>query len=83
MAAAAGATVTEIFGVGPVIAATIISGAGDISRLPGRDHFAARNGTAPIEVSSGPRKISRPGEGWHQPSRTARTTLPIFCCVST
>ena len=35
------------------------AGAGDISRFPGRDHFAAYNGTAPIEVSSGPRKIYR------------------------
>jgi transposase len=30
-----------------------------VSRFPGRDHFAAYNGTAPIEVSSGPRKIYR------------------------
>ena len=57
--AAAGTTVTEVFGVGPVIAATIIGGAGDVSRFPGRDHFAAYNGTAPVEVSSGPRKIYR------------------------
>jgi hypothetical protein len=30
-----------------------------VSRFPGRDHFAACNGTAPIEVSSGGRKIYR------------------------
>jgi Transposase IS116/IS110/IS902 family len=30
-----------------------------VSRFPGRDHFAAYNGTAPIEVSSGQRKIYR------------------------
>jgi transposase len=30
-----------------------------VSRFGGRDHFAAYNGTAPIEVSSGPRKIYR------------------------
>ena len=30
-----------------------------MSRFPGRSHFAAYNGTAPIEVSSGPRKIYR------------------------
>ena len=57
--AAAGTTVTEVFGVGPVIAATIIAAARDVSRFPGRGHFAACNGTAPIEVSSGPRKIYR------------------------
>jgi transposase len=52
-------TVTEIFGVGPVIAATIIGYVADVSRFPSRDRFAACNGTAPIEVSSGDRKIYR------------------------
>jgi transposase len=52
-------TVTEIFGVGPVIAATVIGDAGDVARFASRDHFAAYNGTAPIEVSSGNRKIYR------------------------
>ena len=56
---ASGTTVTEIFGVGPVIAATVIGDAGDVARFASRDHFAACNGTAPIEVSSGNRKIYR------------------------
>ena len=30
-----------------------------VSRFPGRDHFAAYNGTAPVEVSSGGRKACR------------------------
>ena len=54
-----GTTVTEVFGVGPVIAGTIIGDTGDISRFASRDHFAAYNGTAPVEVSSGARKIYR------------------------
>ena len=49
-------TVTELFGVGPIIAATVIGDVGDIARFPSRDHFAAYNGTAPIEVSSGGRR---------------------------
>jgi transposase len=56
---AAGTTLTEIFGVGPVVAATVIGDVTNVSRFPGRDHFAAYNGTAPIEVSSGNRKIYR------------------------
>ena len=56
---ASGTTVTEIFGVGPVIAATVIGDAGDVARFASRDHFAAYNGTAPIEVSSGNRKTHR------------------------
>ena len=56
---ASGTTLTEVFGVGPVIAATMIGYVADASRFPSRDHFAAYNGTAPIEVSSGNRKIYR------------------------
>jgi transposase len=56
---ASGTTVTEIFGVGPVIAATVIGDADGVARFASRDHFAAYNGTAPIEVSSGNRKIYR------------------------
>jgi transposase len=56
---ASGTSLTEIFGVGPVIAGTIAGDCGDVSRFPGRDHFAAYNGTAPVEVSSGNRKIHR------------------------
>jgi transposase len=54
-----GTTLTEVFGVGPVIAGTIIGDVADVSRFPGRDHFASYNGTAPVEVSSGNRKIHR------------------------
>ena len=54
-----GTTLTEVFGVGPVIAAAVIGDVREVSRFPGRDHFAAYNGTAPIEVSSGKRKVHR------------------------
>jgi transposase len=57
--AATGTSLTGLFGVGPVIAAAVIGDVRDVSRFPGRAHFAAYNGTAPIEVSSGPRKIYR------------------------
>jgi transposase len=56
---ASGTTLTEVFGVGPVIAGTIIGDIADVSRFPTRDHFASCNGTAPVEVSSGNRKIHR------------------------
>jgi transposase len=56
---AAGTSVTGIFGVGPVIAATVIGDVVTVARFPSRDHFAAYNGTAPVEVSSGPKKIYR------------------------
>jgi transposase len=56
---ASGTTLTEVFGVGPVIAATVIGDVRDVSRFSGRDRFAAYDGTAPIEVSSGNRKVYR------------------------
>jgi transposase len=56
---ASGTSLTAVFGVGPVVAATIIGEVRDVSRFPGKDHFAACNGTAPIEVSSGDRKVYR------------------------
>ncbi len=56
---AAGTSLTEMFGVGPVIAATVIGEVADVPRFASRDGFAAYNGTAPIEVSSGKRKIHR------------------------
>jgi transposase len=57
--AAAGTSLTGLFGVGPVIAAAVIGDVRHVSRFPDRDHFAAYHGTAPIEVSSGGRKIWR------------------------
>jgi transposase len=54
-----GTTLTGVFGVGPVIAGIIIGDIADVSRFPGRDHFASYNGTAPVEVSSGNRKVHR------------------------
>ena len=54
--AASRTTTTKIFGVGPVVAAIAVGLTGDVGRFPDKDHFAAYNGTAPIEVSSGRRK---------------------------
>ena len=56
---ASGTGLTALFGVGPVVAATVIGEVRDVSRFRSRDHFAACNGTAPIEVSSGNRKVYR------------------------
>jgi transposase len=56
---ATGTSLTGLFGVGPVVAATVIGDVRDVSRFQDRDHFAAYDGTAPIEVSSGNRKIYR------------------------
>ena len=57
--AASNTTLTDIYGVGPIIAATVLGHVGNVARFASRDHFAAYNGTAPIEASSGNRTIHR------------------------
>ncbi len=57
--AATNTSVTDLHGVGPIIAAAVLGYAGDINRFASRDDFASYNGTAPIEASSGNRNIHR------------------------
>jgi len=50
---ASGTALTQIFGVGPILAATIIGAVGSVARFPTKAHFASYSGTAPVEASSG------------------------------
>jgi transposase len=52
---AANTSVTDVHGVGPIVAAYVIGYSGDIGRFPSAGHYARYNATAPIEASSGPR----------------------------
>ncbi len=52
---AAGTSVTDVFGVGPIVACYLIGHSGDINRFPSAGHYARYNATAPIEASSGPK----------------------------
>ena len=45
-------TVTEVRGVGPVVAAIVIGEVRDISRFPSKHHFASYNGSAPTTWGS-------------------------------
>jgi transposase len=58
-------TLVELFGVGPVLAATFLGEVGDVRRFPTKHHFAAHTGTAPLEASSGQvirHRLSRAGD---------------------
>jgi transposase len=58
-------TLVQLFGVGPVLAATFLGEVGDIRRFPTKHHFAAHTGTAPLEASSGQvvrYRLSRAGD---------------------
>jgi transposase len=50
---ASGTTLTEVFGVGPILAAKIVGIVGNVGRFPSKAHFASYAGVAPIEASSG------------------------------
>ena len=57
--AASGTSLTDIKGVGPIVAAMVIGYTGDVRRFATRHRYAAYTGTAPIEMSSGGRVIHR------------------------
>jgi len=57
--AASQTSLTEIYGIGPIIACYLIGFTGDIGRFASRDAYAAYNGTAPVERSSGGRVVHR------------------------
>jgi transposase len=56
---ASATTLPEIFGVGPIISGLLIGYTGDVQRFATAGHFAAYNGTAPIEFSSSGRTVHR------------------------
>ena len=53
--AASGTSLCDIYGIGPICAATIIGYTGDVNRFDTKAQFASYNGTAPLEASSGNR----------------------------
>lgn len=74
---ASGSTLPEIYGVGPVVAATIIGHVFDVRRYPTRHHFAAANGTAPIPASSGRTVRHRLNRGGNRQLNRAIYTIAI------
>jgi transposase len=57
-------TLIELFGIGPILAAKLLGEVGDVGRFATKHRFAAHNGTAPIEASSGEvvrHRLSRAG----------------------
>ena len=63
---ASGSGLMDLRGVGPVVAARVLSDVGDVARFANRNRFASWTGTAPIEASSGEvvrHRLSGPGSG--------------------
>jgi transposase len=72
-----GTTLTEVFGVGPVLAAKLLGHTGDITRFPDRDHFASYTGTAPVEASSGDVRRHRLNRGGNRQLNTALHLIAV------
>jgi transposase IS116/IS110/IS902 family protein len=67
---ARGSTLMGLHGIGPSGAARLLADAGGIHRSASRDRFASRNGTAPLDASSGSQarhRLSPCREPAHQP----------------
>jgi transposase len=72
-----GTTLTDMYGVGPVLAAKLVGHAGDITRFPDRDHFASYTGTAPVEASSGDVRRHRLNRGGNRQLNTALHLIAV------
>jgi hypothetical protein len=88
-ARASGTTLAGLFGVGPVAAAAVIGDVGDVSRLHGRDLFAATFpgrrwlGGQPRILGRKAPPISEGSSGWRHsacsPWMWSRSTSPPLC----
>jgi transposase len=74
---AAGSTLTEVHGLGPVLAAKILAHSGDVTRFPSRHHYASYCGTAPIEASSGDHRRHRLSRAGNRQLNTAIHVIAV------
>ena len=77
LVAAADTTLTDLYGVGPLVAARFIAEVVDIRRYPNRNAFAAANGTAPLPASSGRTIRHRFNPGGNRQLNRALYTIAI------
>ena len=75
--AATGSTLTDVHGVGVVLAAKILGHVGDIGRFPSQDHFASYTATAPLDASSGNHQRHRLNTGGNRHLNAALHTIAV------
>ncbi|MFG6202685.1 IS110 family transposase [Nonomuraea sp. JJY05] len=75
--AAAGSTLTDIHGVGIVLAAKILGHVGDVTRFRTPDRFASYTGTAPLDASSGDQIRHRLNTGGNRQLNSALHTIAV------
>jgi transposase len=74
---ASGSTLTQMHGVGPVVAARFLAEVVDITRYANRDKFASANGSAPIPASSGRTVRHRFNPGGNRQMNRALYTIAL------
>jgi transposase len=75
--AATGSTLTQIHGLGVVLAAKILGHVGDVTRFPSQDHFASYTATAPLDASSGNQQRHRLNPGGNRQLNAALHTIAV------
>jgi transposase len=70
-------TLTEVQGIGVILAAKIIGHAGDVTRFESKAHFASYTGTAPVEASSGDIRRHRLNRAGNRQLNTALHTAAL------
>ncbi len=72
-------TLTELRGVGPVLAAKILGEVGDIGRIRSKAAFAMLNGSAPLLASSGATNRHRLNRGGNRQLNSALHMIAVSC----
>lgn len=75
-----GTTLTQLRGIGFIVAAKILGEVGDVSRLRSKGAFAMLTGTAPLEASSGRTKRHRLNRGGNRQLNYALHTMALARC---
>ena len=70
-------TLTDIHGLGLVLATAILGHVGAITRFPTADHFASYTGTAPLDASSGDQIRHRLNTGGNRQLNSALHTIAV------
>jgi transposase len=75
--AATGSTLTQVHGLGVVVAAKLLGHVGDITRFPSQDHFASYTATAPLDASSGNQQRHRLNTGGNRQLNAALHLIAV------
>jgi transposase len=75
--AATTTTLTNIHGIGIVLAAKLLGHIGDVTRFPTADHFASYTGAAPLDASSGEQIRHRLNTGGNRQLNSVLHTIAV------